>query len=143
MAHGRLAVGRFDDPPALALLRDGERAPVDRARRDVPPTAWSHKMDVQLLGRQAEAMSVRTVAVDDAVRTVANPQLVVLGAGLDGRAWRTPELVRAALDDAGLMLIDDFDLRTLASELSVPDRHLGTSRVAVCVSGGGRAPVRR
>ena len=34
----------------------------------------------------------RTVAIDDAVRARANPQLVILGAGLDGRAFRMEEL---------------------------------------------------
>src|SRR5262245_31418992 len=37
-------------------------------------------------------MVVHTVAIDDAVRAGANPQLVILGAGLDGRAWRVPAL---------------------------------------------------
>src|SRR5262249_9226493 len=37
-------------------------------------------------------MVVRTVAIDDAVRGKSSPQLVILGAGLDGRAWRMPEL---------------------------------------------------
>jgi methyltransferase (TIGR00027 family) len=92
VAHGRLAVGRFDDPTALALLRDGERRRVERARATVPPKDLSGRLDVELLTRQAEAMAVRTVAIDDAVRAGANPQLVILGAGLDGRAWRMPEL---------------------------------------------------
>jgi methyltransferase (TIGR00027 family) len=37
-------------------------------------------------------MVVRTVAIDEAVRQKSAPQLVILGAGLDGRAWRMPEL---------------------------------------------------
>jgi methyltransferase (TIGR00027 family) len=37
-------------------------------------------------------MVARTVAIDDAIREVAAPQVVILGAGLDGRAWRMPEL---------------------------------------------------
>ena len=41
-------------------------------------------------------MAVRTVAIDDAVRLAANPQLVILGAGLDGRAWRMTELAEVA-----------------------------------------------
>jgi methyltransferase (TIGR00027 family) len=32
------------------------------------------------------------VAIDVAVRATAAPQVVILGAGLDGRAWRMPEL---------------------------------------------------
>jgi methyltransferase (TIGR00027 family) len=37
-------------------------------------------------------MVVRTVAIDEAIRAAASPQVVILGAGLDGRAWRMPEL---------------------------------------------------
>ena len=37
-------------------------------------------------------MAARTVAIDDAVRSGGNPQLVIVGAGLDGRAWRMHEL---------------------------------------------------
>lgn len=37
-------------------------------------------------------MVARTVAIDAAVRAAASPQVVILGAGLDGRAWRMPEL---------------------------------------------------
>jgi hypothetical protein len=31
-AHGRLAPGRFDDPTAMTMLRDQERASVDLVR---------------------------------------------------------------------------------------------------------------
>jgi methyltransferase (TIGR00027 family) len=37
-------------------------------------------------------MIARTVAIDDAIRECIPPQLVILGAGLDSRAWRMPEL---------------------------------------------------
>ena len=92
VAHGRLAVGRFDDPTALALLRDDERLRVENARADIPQKSWSQRMDVGLIRLQAESMAARTVAIDDAVRAAGNPQLVIVGAGLDGRAWRMPEL---------------------------------------------------
>jgi methyltransferase (TIGR00027 family) len=36
VAQGRMAVGRFDDPTAMAFLRDAERATVERARTGVP-----------------------------------------------------------------------------------------------------------
>jgi methyltransferase (TIGR00027 family) len=44
------------------------------------------------LRRQAMSMLARTVAIDEAIREKSSPQLVILGAGLDGRAWRMPEL---------------------------------------------------
>jgi methyltransferase (TIGR00027 family) len=37
-------------------------------------------------------MVARTVEIDDAIRGAVSPQLVILGAGLDGRAFRMPEL---------------------------------------------------
>jgi O-methyltransferase involved in polyketide biosynthesis len=37
-------------------------------------------------------MVARTVAIDGAIRTAVSSQVVILGAGLDGRAWRMPEL---------------------------------------------------
>ena len=40
----------------------------------------------------AEAVVPRTVAIDAAVRARPTPQVVILGAGLDGRAWRLTEL---------------------------------------------------
>jgi Leucine carboxyl methyltransferase len=46
---------------------------------------------LQLLRRLARG----PVAIDDAIRTAASPQVVILGAGLDGRAWRVSELADA------------------------------------------------
>jgi len=42
-------------------------------------------------------MLVRTIAIDDALRAVGSPQVVILGAGLDGRAWRMPELANVVV----------------------------------------------
>jgi methyltransferase (TIGR00027 family) len=92
VADGRLAVGRFEDPLAALLLRPAERAAVECARAPVPPKGWSDRIEYETLRANAEVMAARTVAIDDAVRERLNPQLVVLGAGLDDRAWRLPEL---------------------------------------------------
>lgn len=37
-------------------------------------------------------MVPRTIAIDEAVRARPAPQVVILGAGLDARAWRMKEL---------------------------------------------------
>ena len=42
-------------------------------------------------------MVARTVAIDAELCNAALPQVVILGAGLDGRAWRMRELVRAVV----------------------------------------------
>jgi methyltransferase (TIGR00027 family) len=92
VADGRLAVGRFHDPTARALLREDELVDVDVARAGVPPPGWSARMGYEMLQANAETMAPRTVAIDDAIRSAASPQVVILGAGLDGRAWRMDEL---------------------------------------------------
>jgi methyltransferase (TIGR00027 family) len=91
-AHGRIAEGRFADPVAMALLRDDERVVVQRARAGVPPKGWAERVEFEMVRAGAQVIVPRTVAIDDAVRTHPAPQLVILGAGLDSRAWRMPEL---------------------------------------------------
>jgi methyltransferase (TIGR00027 family) len=92
VAHGRLAPGRFADPTALALLRGDELAAVERARGDEAPRGWAARVDWQLQRLNGLVNVPRTVAIDDAVRAGPRGQVVVVGAGLDGRAWRLDEL---------------------------------------------------
>jgi methyltransferase (TIGR00027 family) len=96
-AHDRLAVGRFSDPIASLLLRADERAPVEQALTGTLPKDWRQRLDVELIQATAEGLAPRTIAIDDAVRTRPVPQLVILGAGLDTRAWRMPELAGTAV----------------------------------------------
>jgi methyltransferase (TIGR00027 family) len=92
VGHGRMAVGRFEDPSAWPLLRIDERVRVEQARGDGPARVLGDRVECAMLQAFAEVMVTRTVAIDDAVRERHNSQLVILGAGLDGRAWRMPEL---------------------------------------------------
>ncbi|BCB90675.1 class I SAM-dependent methyltransferase [Phytohabitans suffuscus] len=92
VAHGRIAPGRFADPVAMSLLRGGERDAVEVARAGTPPQGVSARIGYESLTAVARTMVPRTVAVDDAVRERPGPQLVILGAGLDGRAFRMAEL---------------------------------------------------
>ncbi|WP_025350634.1 class I SAM-dependent methyltransferase [Nocardia nova] len=98
VADGRLAVGSFSDPIAAQLLRDDERAAVRTARVPEPPEGWRARIDYEMLGGTAAVLAARTVVIDDAVREAANEQLVILGAGLDGRAWRTDTLGTAVFE---------------------------------------------
>ncbi|MFD8129446.1 class I SAM-dependent methyltransferase [Streptomyces mirabilis] len=91
-ADGRLAAGRFADAVAVRLLRPSERAPVDEVRAGTPSTGWKARATYEGVWACAEVVVPRTVAIDDALRSHGTPQLVVLGAGLDSRAWRLPEL---------------------------------------------------
>lgn len=90
-AQGRMAPGRFDDPVSEQLLRPDELAVVERVRGDrhAPGRGAS---SAQLVAATARVAAARTVAVDDAIREHPTPQLVVLGAGLDGRAHRMASL---------------------------------------------------
>ncbi|MFE9499454.1 class I SAM-dependent methyltransferase [Streptomyces collinus] len=93
-AHGRAGTDRFSDPVAAQLLYDAEREPVDEVRADSAPKGWQERTRYESVRACAEVVVPRTVAIDDALRTHATGQLVILGAGLDTRAWRLPELAR-------------------------------------------------
>jgi methyltransferase (TIGR00027 family) len=92
MAQGVLAPGRFDDPTAAVLLSDEARREVEKERAGVVPRGLRARARHQYWRTQAMMMVSRTVAIDDAIRQAGSPQVVILGAGLDGRAWRLPEL---------------------------------------------------
>jgi methyltransferase (TIGR00027 family) len=91
-AHERIAPGRFADPTALALLHDDERELVRRVRESEAPGPWRERVEYEIVRATAELMVPRTVTIDDAVREGPHEQTVILGAGLDGRAWRMTEL---------------------------------------------------
>ncbi len=91
-ADERVGEGRFKDPTAVALLRADELATVERVREGVPPEGWTPRMAYEMVRAGAEVIVPRTVAIDDAIRARPAPQLVIVGAGLDDRAWRMPEL---------------------------------------------------
>jgi methyltransferase (TIGR00027 family) len=96
-ADGRYAVGRFSDPVAEALLDPAERAVVDRVRAGDVPAQAAERMAYEMVRRSGIVMVPRTVAVDEAVRDHGAAQLVILGAGLDARAWRMPELAHVTV----------------------------------------------
>lgn len=92
VADGRTATGRFADPVAVRLLRPAERAVVDAVRAGTPPQGWQARTGYESVRACAEVAVPRTVAIDEALRERADGQLVVLGAGLDTRAWRLAAL---------------------------------------------------
>jgi methyltransferase (TIGR00027 family) len=96
-ADGRYAAGRFADPVARLLLDPSERAVVDRVRSGQVPTDAAGRIAYELVRRTGVTMVPRTVAIDEVVRSHAAPQVVILGAGLDERAWRMQELAGATV----------------------------------------------
>ncbi len=119
-ADGRIAVGRFADPMAITMLRDPERVPVDQVRVGTPPAGWAERVDYEAVRACAELMVPRTIAIDAALREWPAPQLVILGAGLDARAWRMKELAGA----------DVFEVDQPASQHDKRDRIGGEVPVA-------------
>jgi methyltransferase (TIGR00027 family) len=97
IAHLEGNVPGFSDPTALALLPDEARARVEQFRSGPPGGTARERMQRRFLEGRALMMAVRTVAIDQAVRQAAAPQVVILGAGLDGRAWRMTELREAVV----------------------------------------------
>jgi methyltransferase (TIGR00027 family) len=91
-AHGRTGAVNFSDPVALALLSEDARSKVERFRADSAPRGLRARMSHEFTRARANMMVARTVAIDDALRASDAPQVVILGAGLDGRAYRMEEL---------------------------------------------------
>jgi methyltransferase (TIGR00027 family) len=86
-------VANFRDPTARVLLSEkGKRslADTERAVRE-----GRRGFRIEMARMMADMMALRTEAIDMAVRdaiAAGATQLVILGAGYDGRAWRLPEL---------------------------------------------------
>ena len=97
VADGRYAVGRFSDPVARRLLDHDELVAVEQVRAEEVPTVTAERLTYEVVRRTAVVMATRTVAIDDANRHHGAGQVVILGAGLDARAWRMPELNAATV----------------------------------------------
>jgi methyltransferase (TIGR00027 family) len=96
-AHGVTSVTRFSDPTALSLLPDDSRRRVEQFRSSPAPKGLRARAARALSQYRVDMMVARTVAIDDAIRAAGAAQLVILGAGLDGRAWRMPELAQTVV----------------------------------------------
>jgi len=107
-AHGRTRVARFSDPTAKELLPEDARARLARLSAD---RTVRGRIRAGLYKGRSDMMVARTVAIDDVVREASSPQLVILGAGLDGRAWRMPEL-----HDATVFEVDHPDSQRVKRE---------------------------
>lgn len=94
-------------------------------------------------------MIARTVAIDDAIRASAAPQVVILGAGLDGRAWRMSEL-----SDATVFEVDHPDsqrekraraaqLAPIAREIRFVPVDFARDDLEAALAAGGHDPMQR
>jgi methyltransferase (TIGR00027 family) len=91
LAHGVTEVAQYSDPTAEVLLPPEAKRRLSSLRQgDTGGPMLRAERFIRV--RQADAMVARTVEIDTAIRSAKNPQLVILGAGLDGRAFRMGEL---------------------------------------------------
>jgi methyltransferase (TIGR00027 family) len=93
MAHARGNIRGFSDPFALKFLTGDYLTATERCIRG----EWPRSVREGLLGQVARTteklMGPRTMEIDDGLRALPpGYQLVILGAGLDARAYRMTEL---------------------------------------------------
>lgn len=90
---GITRVPDFHDPTALIFLDEKGRRAHDKTLSAVRAGKRGWRLNYARV--MADMMALRTLAIDSAVRdavTRGARQLVILGAGFDGRAWRMKEL---------------------------------------------------
>src|ERR1041385_3218213 len=83
----------FHDPPARTFLNEKGTKAIARIERGLREGRQGWR--IQYARVMSDMMALRTVAIDTAVRDAIGrgaKQLVILGAGYDGRAWRMKEL---------------------------------------------------
>ncbi len=100
VAHGRAManaglshVPDFRDPTARIFLN--ERGKRSLAKTEAAFQEGNRRFGVEMARVMADMIALRTSVIDAAVReaiAAGATQLVILGAGYDGRAWRMPEL---------------------------------------------------
>ena len=100
VAHGRALadaglshVPAFHDPTARVFL--SEKGKRSLAKTEHAAREGKRGFGLELACVMADMIALRTAAIDSAVRNAivaGATQLVILGAGYDGRAWRMPEL---------------------------------------------------
>ena len=83
----------FRDPTARFFLSNKGRVSLAKTEGAASGKARSQRLEMARV--MADMIALRTTAIDAAVRQALSDgtkQLVILGAGYDGRAWRLPEL---------------------------------------------------
>lgn len=106
IAHGRTKVIAFSDPTAMSLLAAEQQAEVERIRQGPRPKEWRARFRYEHLLKESQMMVARTVAIDGELRNADVPQVVILGAGLDGRAWRMRELRKLSCSRSTILTLN-------------------------------------
>ena len=90
---GMSHVPDFHDPTARVFLNEKARRSLAKLEKEA--RAGKGGIGFEMSRVMADLIALRTAAIDTAVREAiagGATQLVILGAGYDGRAWRMPEL---------------------------------------------------
>src|SRR3954469_22916297 len=90
---GISTIPNFSDPTARRFLTDKGKQSLAKIETELK--SGKRSMRVEAARTMADMIGLRTAAIDAAVReaiTIGARQLVILGAGYDGRAWRMSEL---------------------------------------------------
>jgi len=96
LAHARGNVRGFRDPFALGFLGDEYRAVAERCIRGSFPRSVRDAMLGHVARATEKLMGPRTMEIDDGLLAMRpGCQLVLLGAGLDSRAYRMTELAES------------------------------------------------
>ena len=86
-------IPNFRDPTARVFLNEKGQQSLAKIEQELG--SGKRSMRVEMARGMADMIGLRTAAIDAAVRdaiALGARQLVILGAGYDGRAWRMPEL---------------------------------------------------
>jgi methyltransferase (TIGR00027 family) len=89
------------------------------------------------------------VAIDEAIRAAASSQVVILGAGLDGRAWRMPELAGSTVfevdhpDSQRVKRERAASLRQVAREVRFVPVDFARDRLEDALGSAGHDPARQ
>jgi len=127
LAHGGVTeVQGFEDPTALVLLPPAWRLLARSLLWRVGPLRVRQFMIDQSFGRM-DVVALRTRVLDEAwgvAHDQATRQLVLLGAGLDGRAFRLPNLADAAVFEVDHPSTQALKRERAAALRSLAGRHL-------------------
>ena len=83
-------------------------------RAERVPRETADRITYELVRRSGLTIVPRTISIDEAIREHAAGQVVVLGAGLDARAWRMSELARATVFEVDHLASQQDKLRRVA-----------------------------
>ena len=117
---GLSRVPDFHDPTARVFLN--EKGKQSLAKMEQQLRAGKAGFRLQAARGMADMMAVRTAAIDTAVRSAiaaGATQLVILGAGYDGRAWRLSELAGVKVFEVDRSATQE-EKRARAAQLPAP-----------------------